>query len=168
MLLHYSCVNITIRYRWSINRKMRFCTLLTVKGWSSTLPTATAALSSNVFVAPVSTWWSFILFSLHSSFILQLTTINSEVLHPVGRHICLDLLRKQMAVYGSYMTYLSKMSTSTEVVFVVAVADSDIFSQRFILSKFIMADEEDGEFFRLFADVPLNPPEKRDMCDRCK
>ena len=73
-----------------------------------------------------------------------------------------------MAVYGSYMTYLSKMSTSTEVVFVVAVADSDILSQRFILSKFIMADEEDGEFFRLFADVPLNPPEKRDMCDRCK
>ena len=118
VLLHYSCVNITIRDRWSINGKMRFCTLLTVKGWSSTLPTATAALSSNVFVAPVSTWWSFILFSLHSSFILQLTTINSEVLHPVGRHICLDLLRKQMAVYGSYMTYLSKMSTSTEVVFV--------------------------------------------------
>ena len=73
-----------------------------------------------------------------------------------------------MAVYGSYMTYLSKMSTSTEVVFVVAVADSDILGQRFILSKFIMADEEDGEFFRLFADIPLNPPEKRDMCDRCK
>ena len=134
VLLHYSCVNITIRDRWSINGKMRFCTSLTVKGWSSTLPTATAALSSNVFVAPVSTWWSFILFSLHSSFILQLTTINSEVLHPVGRHICLDLLRKHMAVYGSYMTYLSKMSTSTEVVFVVAVADSHIFSQRFILS----------------------------------
>lgn len=73
-----------------------------------------------------------------------------------------------MAVYGPYMTYLSKMSTSTEVVFVVAVADSDILSQRCILSKFIMADEEDGEFFRLFADIPLNPPEKRDMCDRCK
>ncbi|XP_073244458.1 tRNA-uridine aminocarboxypropyltransferase 2-like [Porites lutea] len=30
------------------------------------------------------------------------------------------------------------------------------------------ADEEGGEFFRLFADIPLNPPEKRDMCDRCK
>ena len=70
VLLHYSCVNITIRDRWSINGKLRFCTLLTVKGWSSTLPTATAALSSNVFVAPVSTWWSFILFSLHSPFIL--------------------------------------------------------------------------------------------------
>ena len=73
-----------------------------------------------------------------------------------------------MAVYGSYMTYLSTTSTSTEVVFVVAVADSDILSQRFILSKFIMADEKDGDFFRLFADIPLNPPEKRDMCDRCK
>lgn len=73
-----------------------------------------------------------------------------------------------MAVYGSYMTYLSKMGTSTEVVFVVAVADSDILSQRLILSNFIMADEEDGEFFRRFADIPLNPPEKRDMCDRCK
>lgn len=77
-----------------------------------------------------------------------------------------------MAVYGSYLTYLLKMSTSTEVVLVVAVADSDILSQRFILSKFIMADEsadeEGGEFFRLFADIPLNPPEKRDMCDRCK
>ena len=63
------------------------------------------------------------------------------------------------------------MSTSTEVVFVVAVADSDISSQQFIPSKFIMADEsdeEDGEFLRLFADIPLNPPGKRDMCDRCK
>ncbi|XP_058963546.2 tRNA-uridine aminocarboxypropyltransferase 2-like [Pocillopora verrucosa] len=35
-----------------------------------------------------------------------------------------------------------------------------------------MADLDDGEdgndFFRSFADVPLNPPEKRDMCSRCK
>lgn len=92
MSLHYSSANITIGDRWSINGKMRFWTLLTVKGWSSTLPTATAALSSNVFVAPVSTWWSFILFSLRSPFILWLTTINSEVLYPVGRHICLNLL----------------------------------------------------------------------------
>ena len=30
-------------------------------------------------------------------------------------------------------------------------------------------DSEDGnDFFRSFADVPLNPPEKRDMCSRCK
>lgn len=161
MLLHYSCVNITIRDRWSINGKMRFCTLLTVKGWSSTLPTATAALSSNVFVAPVSTWWSFILFSLHSSFILQLTTINSEVLHPVGRHICLGLPRKQMAVYGSYLTYLSKMSTSTEVVFVVAVADSDIFSQRFILSKFIIGGRGGWRIFSAFRRCPLKPTGKK-------
>lgn len=35
-----------------------------------------------------------------------------------------------------------------------------------------MADREDGEddcdFFRTFAEVPLCPPEKRDMCVRCK
>ena len=37
--------------------------VLTVNGWSSTLPTAIAALSSNVFTAPVSTWCNFILLS---------------------------------------------------------------------------------------------------------
>ena len=44
-------------------------------------------------------------------------------------------------------------------------------AQRLIpLDKFKMADQEDNDsdFFRTFADVPLNPPEKRDMCARCK
>ena len=54
------------------------------------------------------------------------------------------------------------------------IADSDVFSQRLIpLDKFNMADaegdnEDDSDFFRCFADVPLTPPEKRDMCTRCK
>lgn len=61
----------------------------------------------------------------------------------------------------------------TSAGFVLLITDSDGFGQRFApLDKFKMADVEgDGDnddFLSCFADVPLTPPEKRDMCTRCK
>ena len=65
-----------------------------MKGWSSTLPTAIAALSSKVFVAPVSTWWSFILYRSNRGFISELKTTQTPVPALTSRHLCLDLRQR--------------------------------------------------------------------------
>lgn len=71
---------------------------LTVNGWSSTLPTAIAALSSNVFVAPVSTWWSFILYRSNHSLIFEMKTIVLEV---AGRHFASTSLGLRQWLMGN-------------------------------------------------------------------
>lgn len=70
----------------------------TVNGWSSTLPTSIAALSSKVFVAPVNTWWSFILYRSNRSLIFELKTIQTPVPVLTSRHICLDLRQRHSRV----------------------------------------------------------------------
>lgn len=69
---------------WSKYKALK--STLTVKGWSSTLPTSIAALSSNVFVAPVSTWWSFILHRSNHSLIFENNRISEPDPELAGRH----------------------------------------------------------------------------------
>lgn len=126
----------------------------TVNGWSSTLPTEIAALSSKVFAAPVSTWWSFIVFNSFS-------TINFELTSSTFPHTPPSLLR-----------------IAKHLLLVKGLGSNPSACQRLLPEfklKMKMADEvgkeeeeEVVDFFRSFADVPLTPPEKRNMCTRCK
>ena len=71
--------------------KLNNCMHSTVNGWSSTLPTEIAALSSKVFAAPVSTWWSFIVSDSLWPINFELTSSTFPHIAVQRRHLCFGL-----------------------------------------------------------------------------